>query len=437
MAEVTAVTQETLSVSGIMLAKLFGRQNQEIEHFHQHNQELSDLAVRQQMIGHSFFAVVMTFLSISPAVIYLLAGYLIMGGGAGGISAGVVIAFTTLQARLYFPIGRLLEVSVELQSSMALFDRIFAYLDLEQEIVDAPDAVDLEPSNVSGAISYESVRVRYSAPAEERLDGEVQSEVNGRWAVDGVSLEVLPGQLVAFVGPSGAGKTTLAYLIARLYDATEGSVRIDGTDVRRIRLSCLAGLIGFVTQESFLFHTSLRDNLLYARPEATKQEMEDAARAAFIHDRIMEFPGGYDTVVGERGYRLSGGERQRLAIARVILHQPKILVLDEATSALDTASERAVQAALEPLMEDRTTVVIAHRLSTILKADVIYAIDRGQVVEHGTHGQLLARGGLYSRLYQEQFNGGRVECRCEDGIILANGNVIAAEEAVLTGAASR
>ena len=437
MAEVTAVTQETLSVSGIMLAKLFGRQDREIEHFHEHNQELSDLAVRQQMIGHSFFAVVMTFLSISPAVIYLLAGYLIMGGGAGGISAGVVIAFTTLQARLYFPIGRLLEVSVELQSSMALFDRIFAYLDLEQEIVDAPDAVDLEPSNVSGAISYQSVRVRYSAPAEERLDGEVQSEVNGRWAVDGVSLEVLPGQLVAFVGPSGAGKTTLAYLIARLYDATEGSVRIDGTDVRRIRLSCLAGLIGFVTQESFLFHTSLRDNLLYARPEATKQEMEDAAKAAFIHDRIMEFPGGYDTVVGERGYRLSGGERQRLAIARVILHQPKILVLDEATSALDTASERAVQAALEPLMEDRTTVVIAHRLSTILKADVIYAIDRGQVVEHGTHGELLARGGLYSRLYQEQFGGGRVECRCEDGIILANGNVVAAEEAVLTGAASR
>ena len=383
----------------------------------------------------------MTFLSISPAVIYLLAGYLIMGGGAGGISAGVVIAFTTLQARLYFPIGRLLEVSVELQSSMALFDRIFGYLDLEQEIVDAPDSVDLEPSNVSGAISYESVRVRYSAPAEERLDGEgqaeVQSEVIERWAVDGVNLEVLPGQLVAFVGPSGAGKTTLAYLIARLYDATEGSVRTDGIDVRRIRLSSLAGLIGFVTQESFLFHTSLRDNLIYARPQATSQEMEDAARAAFIHDRIMEFPDGYDTVVGERGYRLSGGERQRLAIARVILHQPKILVLDEATSALDTASERAVQAALEPLMEDRTTVVIAHRLSTILKADVIYAIDRGQVVEHGTHGDLLAQGGLYSRLYQEQFDGGRVECRCEDGIILANGNVVAAEEAVPAGAGSR
>jgi ATP-binding cassette subfamily B protein len=441
MAEVTVVTQETLSVSGIMLAKLFGRQEREIEHFHEHNQELSDLAVRQQMIGHSFFAVVMTFLSISPAVIYLLAGYLIMGGGAGGISAGVVIAFTTLQARLYFPIGRLLEVSVELQSSMALFDRIFGYLDLEQEIVDAPDSVDLEPSNVSGAISYESVRVRYSAPAEERLDGEgqaeVQSEVIERWAVDGVNLEVLPGQLVAFVGPSGAGKTTLAYLIARLYDATEGSVRIDGIDVRRIRLSSLAGLIGFVTQESFLFHTSLRDNLIYARPQATSQEMEDAARAAFIHDRIMEFPDGYDTVVGERGYRLSGGERQRLAIARVILHQPKILVLDEATSALDTASERAVQAALEPLMEDRTTVVIAHRLSTILKADVIYAIDRGQVVEHGTHGDLLAQGGLYSRLYQEQFDGGRVECRCEDGIILANGNVVAAEEAVPAGAGSR
>jgi ATP-binding cassette subfamily B protein len=432
MAEVTAVTQETLSVSGIMLAKLFGRQNQEIEHFHQHNQELSDLAVRQQMIGHSFFAVVMTFLSVSPAIIYLLAGYLILGGGSGGISAGVVIAFTTLQTRLYFPIGRLLEVSVELQSSMALFDRIFGYLDLNQEIVDAPDAIALSPSSVSGAIRYDSVRVRYSPTAEERLDDD-KPEDNQRWAVDGVDLEVLPGQMAAFVGPSGAGKTTLAYLIPRLYDATEGSVRIDGTDVQRIRLDSLAGLVGFVTQESFLFHSSLRDNLLYAKPDATQREIEEAAKAAYIHDRIMEFPDGYDTVVGERGYRLSGGERQRLAIARVILHQPKILILDEATSALDTASERTVQAALESLMRDRTTVVIAHRLSTILRADVIYAIDRGRVVEHGTHSELLALGGLYSRLYREQFDGGRVECRCEDGIILANGNVVAAEEAVLSG----
>ena len=432
MAEVTAVTQETLSVSGILLAKLFGRQNQEIEHFHQHNQELSDLAVRQQMIGHSFFAVVMTFLSVSPAIIYLLAGYLILGGGSGGISAGVVIAFTTLQTRLYFPIGRLLEVSVELQSSMALFDRIFGYLDLRQEIVDAPDAIALSPSSVSGSIRYDSVRVRYSPTAEERLDDD-QPEDDQRWAVNGVNLEVLPGQMAAFVGPSGAGKTTLAYLIPRLYDATEGAVRIDGTDVQKVRLDSLAGLVGFVTQESFLFHSSLRDNLLYAKPDATQREMEEAAKAAYIHDRIMEFPDGYDTVVGERGYRLSDGERQRLAIARVILHQPKILILDEATSALDTASERTVQAALESLMRDRTTVVIAHRLSTILRADVIYAIDQGRVVEHGTHSELLALGGLYSRLYREQFDGGRVECRCEDGIILANGNVVAAEEAVLSG----
>ena len=436
MAEVTVITQETLSVSGIILAKLFGGQEREIERFHQHNQELSDLAVRQQMIGHSFFAVVMTFLSISPAAIYLLAGYLIMGSGTGGISAGVVIAFTTLQARLYFPIGRLLEVSVELQSSMALFERIFGYLDLKQDIVDAPDAIDLAPSNVSGAISYDSVRVRYSAPAKEVPENDNRDEDGQRWALDGVTLDVRPGQLAAFVGPSGAGKTTLAYLILRLYDTTEGSVRIDGIDVQQIKLNSLAGLIGFVTQESFLFHSSLRDNLLYAKPDATQAEIEEAARTAYIHDRIMEFPDGYDTVVGERGYKLSGGERQRLAIARVILHKPKILVLDEATSALDTASERLVQAALEPLMKDRTTVVIAHRLSTIMRADVIYTIDRGKVVEQGTHGQLLAKGGLYARLYQGQFNGGRVECRCEDGVVLANGCVVPSEEAVLTGSPS-
>ena len=241
------------------------------------------------MIGHSFFAVVMTFLSVSPAIIYLLAGYLILGGGSGGISAGVVIAFTTLQTRLYFPIGRLLEVSVELQSSMALFDRIFGYLDLNQEIVDAPDAIALSPSSISGAIRYDSVRVRYSPTAEERLDDD-QPEDNQRWAVDGVNLEVLPGQMAAFVGPSGAGKTTLAYLIPRLYDATEGSVRIDGTDVQRIRLDSLAGLVGFVTQESFLFHSSLRDNLLYAKPDATQREIEEAAKAAYIHDRIMGVP---------------------------------------------------------------------------------------------------------------------------------------------------
>ena len=266
-AEMTAITQETLSVSGIMLAKLFNRQHQELSHFHAHNQELSELVVRQQMIGHSFFSVVMTFMSISPAFIYLLAGYLISGTGPNAISAGTVIAFTTLQARLYFPIGRLLEVSVELQSSMALFERIFGYLDLKQEIVDAANPVSLKPDQVLGGVKFESVRLNYGLTAAERLKaklGETTSiKLNGgsrqRWALDGVTLEIKPGHLSALVGPSGAGKTSIAYLIPRLYDVTDGTVRIDGHDVRDISLSSLSDLIGFVTQDSYMFHASLRE----------------------------------------------------------------------------------------------------------------------------------------------------------------------------------
>ena len=235
-----------------------------------------------------------------------------------------------------------------------------------------------------------------------------------------------PGQLAAIVGLSGAGKTSITYLISRLYDATEGAVRIDGVDVREIYLSSLARLIGYVTQESYLFHTSVRNNLLYGALEATEEEVEEAARAAFIHDRVMELPEGYDTVVGERGYRFSGGERQRLSIARVILHQPKILILNEATSALDISSERYIQAALEPLMRGRTTIAIAHRLSTIIAADVIYVVDRGRIVEQGTHEELLSRCGLYAQQYEEQFGGGRVESRCKDGTVMSDGTLVAA-----------
>ncbi len=438
MAEVTAITQETLSVSGIMLAKLFGRQNQEMANFHRHNQELSDLAVRQQMIGHSFFAVVMTFLSISPAAIYLLAGYLMSGGGPSMVSAGTIIAFTTLQSRLYFPVGRLLQVSVELQSSMALFERIFGYLDLKQEIVDSPDAKPIDLKKVSGGIKFDSVRVNYGNSYGQAGDGIVEQETEEEsrlWALDGVSLNIPPGQLAAFVGPSGAGKTTLAYLVPRLYDVTEGSVSIDGIDVRQIKQSDLAAIIGFVTQDSYLFHDTMERNLLYARPDATKDEMMAAAKAAYIHDRIMEMPEGYNTVVGERGFRLSGGERQRLSIARVILHQPRVLILDEATSALDTSSERYVQSALQPLMRDRTTMVIAHRLSTIIAADIIYVVDRGRIVEHGPHDELLAQGGLYANLYREQFGGGRIEAYCEDGVVFSDGSIGTAErpEPVLVG----
>ena len=438
MAEVTAITQETLSVSGIMLAKLFGRQTQEMANFHRHNQELSDLAVRQQMIGHSFFAVVMTFLSISPAFIYLLAGYMMSGSGSPAVTAGTIIAFTTLQSRLYFPVGRLLQVSVELQSSFALFERIYGYLDLKQDIVDSPDASPLDLERVSGGITFDSVRVNYARsygePSDENSEQELKEE-SRLWALDGVSLKIPPGQLAAFVGPSGAGKTTLAYLVPRLYDVTEGSVSIDGTDVKEIRQVDLAAVIGFVTQDSYLFHDTMEKNLLYARPEASRDEMIEAAKAAFIHDRIMEMPEGYDTFVGERGFRLSGGERQRLSIARVILHQPRVLILDEATSALDTTSERYVQSALQPLMRDRTTMVIAHRLSTIIAADVIYVVDRGRIVEHGPHDQLLAYGGLYANLYREQFGGGRIEAYCEDGVIFSDGSIGTAErpEPALTG----
>ena len=425
-AAVTAITQETLSISGIILAKLFGRQNQEIERFHVENQRLSDLAVRLQMTGQSYFAFMQIFFSISPVIIYVIAGYLLTGGGPASISAGTIIAFTTLQARLFFPIGSLLQVSVELQSSLALFERIFGYLDIRPEIVNSPNAMDLNPKQVSGRISFDSVGLSYDSRLNDR-DGDRELS----WALDDISFEIEDGQLAAFVGPSGAGKTTISYLIPRLYDPTRGSVKIDGIDVRDISLESLAKIVGYVSQESYLFHSSLRSNLLYGKPDATQEEIEAAARAAYIHDRIMEFSDGYDTVVGERGYRLSGGERQRLSIARAILHDPRVLILDEATSALDTTSERLVQGALEPLMRGRTTVAIAHRLSTILTADVIYAIDRGVIVEKGTHGELLRDGGLYAQLYEEQFDGGLVECRCADGVIMSNGTVVLNEERVL------
>jgi len=407
LAAMSALSEETLSVSGVLLAKAFGNQARDTTRYHQENQRLADLEVRQQMIGQGFYAIVQSFLSITPAAVYLIAGLLLAHGTA--ISAGTVVAFTTLQTRLYFPIGQLLQVSVELRSSLALFDRIFEYLDVVPDIVDAPDAVDLPVTSSGGRVALREVYFRYpGAPVD---------------ALAGVNLQAGPGQLVALVGPSGAGKTTISYLIPRLYDVTGGSVQIDAVDVRHVRQASLAAAIGFVTQESYLFHDSILANIRYGRPAASMAEVEEAGRAAYIHDRIMEFPDGYDTIVGERGYRLSGGEKQRLAIARVLLHDPRILILDEATSALDTASEREVQKALDALMGARTTIAIAHRLSTIVNADVINVIDAGRVAESGTHRSLLRQGGVYASLYQEQFEGGKIQWRCPDGDIMADGTI--------------
>jgi len=431
-ADLTAVTEETLSVSGILLSKSFGRQRHEIGRFRDENERLTGLQMRQTMIGRSFFAIVGTFFSITPALVYLVAAWVISRDPTGStITAGTIVAFTTLQSRLFFPIGSMLQVSTEVHSSMALFDRIFEYLDLDHEIEDSPDAVAIPPGQVLGRVELDGVWFRYETPAGERAgpaspsDLELANEAPREWTLEDVSLTIEPGQLAALVGPSGAGKTTMTYLVPRLYDVQRGAVKIDGVDVRNLKLESLGDLIGVVTQETYLFHTTIRRNLLYGRPDATDEELDAAARAANIYERIAELPEGYDTVVGERGYKLSGGEKQRLAIARVILKDPRILILDEATSSLDTTSERLVQAALVPLMHGRTTIAIAHRLSTILSADVIFVLDRGRIVERGTHEALVAAGGLYAELYRQQFQGGLVEARCEDGVVLSSGDVLA------------
>jgi ATP-binding cassette subfamily B protein len=440
-ADMTAITEETLSVSGILLSKAFGRQRYEIDRFSRENETLTGSLIRQQMIGRSFGAMVQAFFSAMPAFTYLVAGIVLhnshltaaqIAQGKGVISAGTIVAFTTLQSRLFFPIGSMLQVSVEVQSSMALFDRVFEYLDMPHEITDAPEAVTLPSDAVVGRVRFRDVWFRYDGPPPDGLTAPVSPDVDGDghaaarlWTLEGVDLEIQPGQLAALVGPSGAGKTTMTYLVPRFYDVQRGAVEIDGRDVKTIKLESLGEVIGMVTQETYLFHDTIRRNLLYGKPGATQEELEAAGRAAFIHDRIAELPEGYDTLVGERGYRMSGGEKQRLAIARVILKDPKILILDEATSSLDTTSERLVQEALRPLMRGRTTIAIAHRLSTILSADVIFVMDRGRLVERGTHRELLEQGGLYSRLYEQQFQGGLVEAECEDGVVLSTGEIVA------------
>ncbi len=391
LSELSAITQETLSVSGILLSKSFNRQRTESARFDAENDNQVRLQVRRAMSGQGFFAVVQVIMSSVPAVIYLVAGYLI-GGGAGAITAGTIVAFTTVQARLLMPLMGLMRVALDVQTSSALFARIFEYLDLRPAIVDEPDArpVSAAPGPV-GRIEFRDVEFRYpDAPAQARP------------TLDGVSFTVEPGQHVAFVGPSGAGKTTILYLTPRMYEATGGAVMFSGADVRTLDRASIIDEIGIVSQETYLFHATVSENLRYARPDATDAEIEAACRAANIHHVIASFEAGYDTIVGERGYRLSGGEKQRIAIARVLLKDPPVLLLDEATSALDTVSERIVQEALETASHGRTTLSIAHRLSTVIGADRIHVVDAGRIVESGTHSELLAQGGLYASLAAEQ-----------------------------------
>lgn len=424
LSEMTAITEEALSVSGILLAKVFNRADSEVDRYREANRRQTRLQVEQAMTGRTFFAVVQTFFAITPALIYLFSGWLITGGtpvgaGEGALTAGTLVAFTTLQGRLQMPLLQLMRVTLDVQTSLALFRRIFEYLDLEPAITERPGAVALDPDAVRGRVEMRGVRFRYPEPRS--LSGTTRRDRFGEsgvrieadadaapaaagWALDDVSLVVEPGQLAAIVGPSGSGKTTATYLVPRFYDVTEGAVLIDGHDVRDLTLSSLADAVGMVTQEPYLFHGTIRDNIAYAKPDATADEIERAARDANIHDRIMGFAEGYETITGERGYRLSGGEKQRLAIARVLLKDPAILILDEATSALDNETERLVQEALERATRSRTTIAIAHRLSTIRSADVIFGLEDGRLVERGTHHELMAAGGLYKRLYDEQFS---------------------------------
>lgn len=440
LSEMTAITEESLSVSGILLAKVFNRSESEAARYRRANLDQTRLQVEQAMTGRLFFATVQTFFAITPAIIYLVAGFILAGrlpGGEESLTAGTLVAFTTVQARLQMPLLQLMRVSLDVQTSLALFRRIFEYLDLEPAIVDRPGARTIDPRELHGTIELREVWFRYpeprsltGQPATDRFDDSTPSIAADStadpeaWALSDLSFTIEAGQLAAIVGPSGSGKTTATYLVPRFYDVDRGQVLIDGIDVRDISMSSLADCVGMVTQEPYLFHGTIRENIAYAKPGATADEIIAAARDANIHDRIMSFPDGYETITGERGYRLSGGEKQRIAIARVLLKNPRILILDEATSALDNETERLVQEALERATTGRTTLAIAHRLSTIQNADVIFGLVDGRVVERGTHDELVDdETGLYARLYREQFSVRRDSTTTARGFLRADINL--------------
>lgn len=383
LAELNQIIQETLGVAGAVLVKIFTREDDQRDKFYASSRDVVKLQIREALVGRWFFMFVRTFSSIGPALIYFYGGYLVI---RGELTIGTVIAFNTLLMRLFGPVTSLFNMHVDVTRSLALFERVFEYLDLTPEVMEAPSALSID--RLEGRIEYEDVCFSYK---------------EGQQVLKGVSFTVEPGEMVALVGPSGSGKTTITYLVPRLYDPDSGVVKIDGIDARQISLRSLRSQIGIVTQDTFLFNASIRENILFGRKDATEEEMIEACKAAYIHDFIAALDEGYDTLVGERGIKLSGGEKQRIAIARAILRNPRIIILDEATSSLDSHAETLIKAAISPLLANRTSLVIAHRLSTVLAADKILVIENGRIVESGTHQELLAGGGLYRRLYDEQF----------------------------------